>query len=1373
MASQSVMVARRDTIDAQERTRFTRRASLVFPERFMDGDDAQDDVTAPRTKKGQLVNQSFVSMIANVGSNASFNPTFDLPNYPNTTSPKPSSGLVNQSSRSRLRNRHPHRVTDPRNVVATSESERTMFRSTPTLKKPSRRQRNLTSMAEDMSTSQILEPLHVEPGKNLTSEAAPVSDEEMSLDDSGNNERPATGLADSAQTPDTQQASAQPDVTAGSALNEKVASVFGFDEVEKVVSDYSCGLLQNILLQGHMYVTLKHLCFYAYLPSTSRITKSGYLFKKGRKNPATRRFWFTLRGHVLSYHANPSNLYFVNGIIDLRTAHSVTYENVGVAAKSCAFTIQTSDRQYQLKAESEASAREWVKHLEKIILRSQYRRDSVKISLPIDNILDVENNPVLNFTDTLRVRVVDNDETFAIDEPLVEQNVVNKEQARHSPFVSSPSDTESSDQSSSSKHRTLSKQDTKDSVLNAISQSVMIDAAPSFVHRGKGDGQYRQRRGYIGDIPKADPAILQSSTAKPLEDDDRQHSEEKVARRKDSRETTRRLQNNDENTTNDDTGSSDGDHFRDPTLSASQILLSSGLFNRSSPTRYPTRKMSDTQSSSSKPYSVSREGTQTDTSSADFGPRQSNPSSEEHGENILNIPQPTTQRQIQQSSSSSTLQDLMRRGTYPLQKATGIAGLIRTQSRRVSDLLAIESKGYLGKVSGMWSGRKTHYDDTEALASDDADDGKHVEDGDRFRMHFSLPQHERLSAAYHAWLHRTVPVYGKLYIGERKLCFRGLVMGQRTKARIMILPFRDIENVDNENGFRFGYSGLVVVVRGHEELFFEFARPDTRNDCTNTLLRGMDTAKDLQQTSVLSHREKSQAEIARAEKDSLDHARREGFKSHEDVNEACINEPSSPILFDGPLASIVEFKPPQPLNITCLTIGSRGDVQPYLALCRGLLEEGHRPRIVTHAEFEPWIRHHGIDFAPVAGDPAEIMRLCVEHDMFTVSFFREATSKFRGWIDQLLKSAWKACQGADVLIESPSAMAGIHIAEALRIPYFRAFTMPWTRTRAYPHAFAVPSQKLGGNYNTFSYVMFDNVFWQATAGQINRWRASTLGLPATNLDRLQASKVPFLYNYSPSVVPPPMDFNQWIRVTGYWFLDEGNEYTPPMELSDFIQKARTDGKKIVYVGFGSIVVDDPAALTRTVVDSILRADVRCILSKGWSDRLELHKDSSKPEFPLPPEIFQIRSAPHDWLFQQIDAAAHHGGAGTTGASLRAGIPTIVKPFFGDQFFFGSRIEDLGVGRCLKKINTSVFARTLWEVTNSQRIIDKAKKLGEQIRSENGVGTAIQALYRDLEYARTLIKQHPNKAALSHTDDEATEDWTLVGENTDDDDDSNA
>lgn len=677
--------------------------------------------------------------------------------------------------------------------------------------------------------------------------------------------------------------------------------------------------------------------------------------------------------------------------------------------------------------------------------------------------------------------------------------------------------------------------------------------------------------------------------------------------------------------------------------------------------------------------------------------------------------------QLSQSNSSPTLHQLVRVSAYPLQRAAGLAGYLRSRSKRMSNLLATESMGYVEKVSGMWAGGRKHYSDAEGVLSDDRlqdldDENNSTKHGDRFREHFALPASEKLQATYFGFLQRVLPLYGKIYISNKNVCYRSLFKGTRTK---MVLPLKDIETVDKEKGFRFGYSGLVIVIRGHEELFFEFSQPEARDDCAITILERLGPMQSFLDSGLLTQEYEEGAETAKAENKMLQEARKAGCNRYKPGSQGTVDyvehtQEASPTFFDDPQASILNFKPTESLRITCLTIGSRGDVQPYIALCKRLLEEGHRPKIATHAEFKAWVTKHGIEFATVDGDPAELMRICVENGMFTYSFLREASVKFRGWIDELLTSAWKACQDTDILIESPSAMAGIHIAEALGIPYFRAFAMPWTRTRAYPHAFAVPEHKMGGAYNYITYVMFDNIFWKATAGQINRWRKKDLGLRSTSLDKLQVNKVPFLYNFSPSVVVPPIDFSDWIRVTGYWFLDEASNWSPPGALIDFIAKARADEKKIVYIGFGSIVVSDPAALTKTVVESVLRADVRCILSKGWSDRLG-NREATVAEVPIPAEIHQITSAPHDWLFKQIDAAVHHGGAGTTGASLRAGLPTIIKPFFGDQYFFGSRVEDLGVGICMKKVNVSLFSRALWEVTHSQRMIKKARILGEEIR----------------------------------------------------------
>ena len=720
---------------------------------------------------------------------------------------------------------------------------------------------------------------------------------------------------------------------------------------------------------------------------------------------------------------------------------------------------------------------------------------------------------------------------------------------------------------------------------------------------------------------------------------------------------------------------------------------------------------------------------------------------------------------IQASASSSRLESIVRAGTASYRKASGIAEVLRTQSQRVSGRVANESKTYYDKITNMWSGKMEHFDNLETPTSRaNLDESRlHIPDhnaGQRFRNYFALSDTEKLQDTYHGYLLSGFPVYGKLYLSNRKLCFRALLPGTRLK---MIMPLRDIVTVDKAKGImNLGYAGLVIVVSGHEELFLEFSQPEARDHLAVTLQRRLSNVKDIDDSRVMTEDDAKELEAAQNEFCVLEEARRNRSISGEEMFESVtIDEEDelAPVIFDDLDASIVDFRPPKSLRVVCLTIGSRGDVQPYIALCKGLKNDGHRPLIATHSEFESWIRGHGIDFAAVAGNPAEIMQLCVENDMFTMNFFREVGSKMRPWFDALLDTAWKACQGADLLIESPSAMAGVHIAQALQIPYFRAFSMLWTRTRAYPHAFVVPKQKLGGNYNYLSYVVVDTFMWQASASQVNRWRVKTLDLPPTSLGRLRLNSVPFLYNFSPSVVARPLDFSPWIHVTGNWFLDESDGYEPPEELADFIGRARGDGKKLVYVGFGSMVVENRAAITKTIVDSVLKADVRCIFSKGWSDRLQGPYDSA--EIRIPPELIVIKSAPHDWLFNEIDAAVHHGGAGTTAASLRTGIPTVVKPFFGDQHFYGARVDDLGVGRCLDKFNTSVFSRALWEVTHNERIIQKARELGEKIRSEDGVSSAIQAIYRDLEYAKSLVQKGGKGAAADAEEDDAVPEWTIV------------
>lgn len=212
-----------------------------------------------------------------------------------------------------------------------------------------------------------------------------------------------------------------------------------------------------------------------------------------------------------------------------------------------------------------------------------------------------------------------------------------------------------------------------------------------------------------------------------------------------------------------------------------------------------------------------------------------------------------------------------------------------------------------------------------------------------------------------------------------------------------------------------------------------------------------------------------------------------------------------------------------------------------------------------------------------------------------------------------------------MLIESPSTMAGIHVAEALGIPYFRAFTMPWTSTSAYPQAFA-SGVDLGPGYNLMSYSLYDGIIWKATAGQVNRWRKKELGLKPTSEKKMRIAQVPFIYNFSSAVVPRPNDWRDNITISGYWFLPPDDNIQLTDDVIAFIQKAREDSKPLIYVGFGSIVVPDAAALTRAVVAAVSNADVRCILSKGWSER---GSEKKSDDTHLPDNILAVPSVAHD------------------------------------------------------------------------------------------------------------------------------------------------
>jgi UDP:flavonoid glycosyltransferase YjiC (YdhE family) len=313
--------------------------------------------------------------------------------------------------------------------------------------------------------------------------------------------------------------------------------------------------------------------------------------------------------------------------------------------------------------------------------------------------------------------------------------------------------------------------------------------------------------------------------------------------------------------------------------------------------------------------------------------------------------------------------------------------------------------------------------------------------------------------------------------------------------------------------------------------------------------------------------------------------------------------------------------------------------------------------------------------------------------------------------------ALEACRGTDAVLYSFMGASAYHIAEKLDIPSIFALLQPFSRSRMMPSMIA-PELPLGGGYNMLTHWISEQLIWQMLRPIINRWRRKSLGLPAMPwrgpFDHLYEQEMPYLYGFSPSVVPRPADWPAWHHISGYWFLDRDPAWVPPGALLRFLEA----GPKPISIGFGSMTGRDTGKLLEIATQAIQQIGQRAILLGGWAEVGSLD---------LPDTIFKIDAVPHDWLFPRMAAVVHHGGAGTTAAGLRAGVPSIVVPFFGDQPFWGRRVHALRVGPPpiqRKSLTAPKLAEAISSAVDDETIRNNAAVLGERIRAEDGVQSAV-------------------------------------------------
>ncbi|KXH28783.1 hypothetical protein CNYM01_10606 [Colletotrichum nymphaeae SA-01] len=449
--------------------------------------------------------------------------------------------------------------------------------------------------------------------------------------------------------------------------------------------------------------------------------------------------------------------------------------------------------------------------------------------------------------------------------------------------------------------------------------------------------------------------------------------------------------------------------------------------------------------------------------------------------------------------------------------------------------------------------------------------------------------------------------------------------------------------------------------------------------------------------------------------------------------------PSFPAAEDTALPNI-NLKHVPFLNVVIQVVGSRGDVQPFIALGTALRRYGHRVRLATHDTFAKFVTDSGLEFFPIGGDPADLMSYMVRNPGLIPSMESLKggdVGKKRRMIREMLHGCWRSCIDpdpisnrpfvADAIIANPPSFAHVHCAQALGIPAHIMFTMPWTATRAFPHPLAniQRSKDLEPQVtNWLSYGVVELMTWQGLGDVINSWRRKDLQLapiPASMGPGVTTFlKIPHTYCWSPAVVPKPADWGPEIDVCGFFMRDEPF-YKPPADLDAFLSV----GPPPLYVGFGSIVVDDPGRLTDVMLEAAGSCGIRVIISRGWS---KLGEGKSNTD-----SVFYLGDCPHEWLFKRVSAVVHHGGAGTTACGLINARPTIIVPFFGDQPFWGRVIAKSGAGPLpipQKELHTQKLVEAI-QYCLSPEANRAVQEVASAMRQERGVDTATASFHRNI------------------------------------------
>jgi sterol 3beta-glucosyltransferase len=405
------------------------------------------------------------------------------------------------------------------------------------------------------------------------------------------------------------------------------------------------------------------------------------------------------------------------------------------------------------------------------------------------------------------------------------------------------------------------------------------------------------------------------------------------------------------------------------------------------------------------------------------------------------------------------------------------------------------------------------------------------------------------------------------------------------------------------------------------------------------------------------------------------------------------------------------------MKFIVVTYGTEGDARPFAALCRGLMDAGHEARLLADAATLGSARTLGVPAVPLSGDirgalgrdPA-VAGVVARGGGFNQTANALAAIGNRN-VESWLRSIVDAGQGCDaILVAGLAAFAGFSAAEYLGVKAIGSGMIPITPTAAFPSPF-LPPKLVPRLLNRASHTFVNAMLWRAFRDKTNAARA-IFKLPPR---KAVWTGIPMLYGVSPNLVPQPADWPPDVRLCGQW-LAPSPAWMPPPALAGFLAA----GDAPIYIGFGSMTGFDNVRLLDALIAAV--AGRRALFHPGWS--------GIDPQA-LPANFLAIGDTPHDWLFPRTAAVIHHGGSGTSHSAARAGVPSIVTPFAGDQFFWAERLRLAGVAPPAvngRRPKAEAFAGALGFAATAC-VRNRARVLGETMRAGKGVADAVAALER--------------------------------------------